>query len=148
MKRLAFTFIVVLFFTSSSFSQQYNPLNFVGIWKIEGKETFESWTITNDNNLEGLSYKLINNENSILENLKIIKSDSSIIYKAQVLNQNDKKWVSFYLNYKETGKLSFENSEHYFPKKIQYTFIDKSKIYVEVKGKKDQGFSYYLLRIE
>ncbi|OIQ36519.1 MAG: hypothetical protein BM563_10700 [Bacteroidetes bacterium MedPE-SWsnd-G1] len=128
------------------FAQKFSIHDFKGTWKHEHKETYEVWTRQNDSVLNGVSYKLQNGEKKISEKLKLQKLEDQIIYSAQVLNQNNAKWIDFELNNGVKDKLSFENTTHDFPNKIQYTFITKEKILVEVKDNNNQGFSFYLLK--
>lgn len=79
--RLVFTYLAFILFTYSSFSQENKVLDLLGTWKIEGKETYENWEEKDGSVLSGTSYKIINSKKVILENLKIIQLDTSIIYK-------------------------------------------------------------------
>lgn len=139
---------VFIFCSLNSVAQEFSFSDFEGIWKKENSDTYEVWTKKNENELKGASYKLMNGAKRISENLKLSKSGNKIQYRAQVLNQNNAQWISFDLNTQVKDKLSFENLDHDFPKKIQYTFIVKNKLFVEIKGENDNGFSFYLLRIE
>ncbi|MDT0553633.1 DUF6265 family protein [Urechidicola vernalis] len=142
-------FISIFIFCSiNMLAQNFSIHDFKGTWKYEHKETYEVWTKQNDSVLNGVSYKLQNGEKKISEKLKLQKIEDQIIYSAQVLNQNNAKWIDFELNNRVKDKLSFENTTHDFPNKIQYTLITKEKILVEVKDNNNQGFSFYLLKIK
>jgi hypothetical protein len=112
-----------------------------GTWKMENKPTFEEWKITS-NGLEGQSYELRNGQKRVSEFLKIEALDGKIVYEAQVLDQNSAQPIPFALNDGITDTFSFENLSHDFPKKIRYTKVSDTSIFVEVLGDNDQGFSY------
>ncbi len=143
--KLLLTLISVLV-TSSCQSQDVSKVDFLeGTWKIENKETYETWTKKGDV-FEGYSFKEINGQKRVLETLSIENQDGKIIYTAQVPNQNNGKAIPFILNTKIKEFSSFENLQHDFPKKIQYKKIDGTKIHVSVLGENDKGFSYYIIK--
>lgn len=117
-----------------------------GTWKIENKENYEFWKIMEDGSLEGKSYKIRAEKETISEYLSIKMSDKKFIYQAKVLNQNNAQPIDFSLNETVKNKLSFENLSHDFPKKIQYTKLDETTIFVEVLGANDKGFSYKMMK--
>lgn len=136
-----------LIFNSCSAQTNFEKLEvLLGTWQVEGKQTFEVWNANSKNEFKGTSYKMKNNSKHITETLLITQNDKDIVYEATVPNQNQGKGISFTLNTKESDKFSFENLEHDFPKKIQYQVISKYKLFVQVLGDNDQGFSYYLIK--
>jgi hypothetical protein len=72
--------------------------------------------------------------------------DGKIVYTAIVQGQNNGQPVDFTLNPDVTGKYSFENPEHDFPKKIQYTPMGNATVLVEVSGEGGRGFSYMMAK--
>lgn len=146
--KLLFCLAICTLFTFSCKSQTLISKfdNLTGTWKIEGKETYESWKKTNASSFKGTSYKLVNGEKKVTETLSIEENNDKVIYKATVPSQNQGQTIPFVLNTKNENLLSFENSEHDFPKKIQYKMITKDKLLVNVLGEDDKGFSYYLIR--
>ncbi|GAB3335471.1 hypothetical protein GCM10027429_17780 [Marivirga atlantica] len=117
----------------------------VGTWKMGGKEMYEQWENT-EGILKGHSYKMVEGEKLTTETLTIKIQEGRIVYEALVPNQNNGQSIHFILNAEVKDQLSFENSNHDFPKKIQYKKIDDNKLLVNVLGKNDQGFSYYLYK--
>ena len=113
---------------------------------MENKENYETWKIKNENELEGSSYKMKADKKIVSEFLSIKKIEGKVIYTAQVVNQNDGKPIEFVLNKEVKNKISFENLTHDFPKKIQYTKLDETTLFVEVLGENDQGFSYKMMK--
>ncbi|MFY0604588.1 MAG: hypothetical protein JXQ93_11650 [Flavobacteriaceae bacterium] len=116
-----------------------------GTWKVEGKETYESWE-KDANTLVGASYKLREGKKYISETLEIKSMNGKMIYTAIVKNQNKGKGIPFTLQPVKDKLYSFENLSHDFPKKIQYKVLSKNEIQVNVLGKEDKGFSYKVIK--
>ncbi len=117
-----------------------------GTWKMENKESYETWAVMGKESLEGSSYKLKDGKKVVDEYLTIKMNGNKISYYAKVLNQNNGQAVEFTLNEAIKDKFSFENASHDFPKKIQYTKKDERTLLVAVLGDKDKGFSYTLIK--
>ncbi len=142
-----FIFLVLLFILSCQNNKRFARLQFlVGTWQVEGKSTFEQWERSGKKKLVGQSYKMTEHKKQVLETLLIEMEDDVIVYKANVPEQNMGQTIPFKFNTTEEKILSFENPDHDFPKKIQYKKIDDSRLWVNVLGENDQGFSYYLIR--
>ncbi|RKE94789.1 DUF6265 family protein [Ichthyenterobacterium magnum] len=148
MKRQIFKslLLIIFFIVDSSAQSNIEQTHFlIGTWKVENKNIYENWT-QNSNTLIGKSYSLNNNEKIVSETLSITSTNKTIIYTATVINQNNGKGVDFKLNNTIKDKFSFENLNHDFPKKIQYTILNKSELFVEVLGENNQGFSYKMIK--
>jgi hypothetical protein len=120
---------------------------FLGTWKQENKENYESWKIDKGEDLTGLAYKKNGGLSRTTEYLSIRKHNGQIIYTARVPNQNNAQSIDFILKKMGENKYSFENAEHDFPKKIQYTKENDTTLLVEVLGSGNKGFSYKLLKV-
>jgi len=142
------TLLTLLLFGTfvSTQAQEYGVL--VGTWQVQGKPQFEQWQQVSENELTGASYKIIGEEKKVTETLSIIDSKDRIVYEATVPNQNEGIGIPFILNRAEKDVLSFENLSHDFPKKIRYTIKNSKLIFVEVLGENDEGFSYFLEKVE
>ena len=139
--------ICLLFLFVSCYENKTSRLDFLeGTWKMEGKQQYEFWEKNSKDGLVGNSYKIVNNEKLISETLSIKIVENQLIYGATVLNQNDGETIEFILNPDNDEYLSFENSNHDFPKKIQYKRISPDSIKVSVLGENDEGFSYLQIR--
>ena len=114
----------------------------IGTWKTDGEDQYEVWETSKGKELIGYSYKVENNEKSLTETLSIKEIDNQTFYEATVPDQNDGKTIRFTLNNEIEAYLSFENSEHDFPKKIQYKRISDNEIEVTVLEDEGKGFSY------
>lgn len=145
---LFFSTILCVLFNYSCSSQSYisELNNLEGIWKVENKDTYETWKKDSKTSFSGSSYKLVNNEKKVTETLALNENDGKVVYQATVLNQNQGSTILFTLNTENKELFSFENLAHDFPKKIQYKVITKDKLLVNVFGDNDEGFSYYLIR--
>jgi len=145
MKSLFTLFTLLIVFNPPLNIQTHNFHFLIGTWKVENKENYEKWSIKN-NDLEGNSYKIRNGNTQIEEYLTIKIINDKVIYTAKVVNQNAGQPIEFVLNKSIKDKLSFENSAHDFPKKIQYTKRNDTTLFVSVLGKDDKGFSYNLIK--
>ena len=139
---------IMIIFTSSLSSGSWigEFAELVGIWKVDGKELYESWEHTEAFTFTGAGYTLVDGEKKIHEQLKLEITDSNIVYTAQVENQNDGKSIPFVLNLNIKESFSFENLEHDFPQKIQYKFEGTDTMHVNVLGTDDKGFSLKFIR--
>lgn len=143
-----YLFICLGLVVNSTFAQQnLNELEFsIGTWKVENKENYEVWNKLSPVEFSGEVYKLIDNSKNISETLTLKIVENKIVYQATVPSQNDGKTIDFNLNTLIKITFSFENLQHDFPKKIQYKKIDQNKIFIQVLGEDDKGFSYFMNR--
>jgi len=131
--------ILLLSFCSTSQIQKVDFL--LGTWKVEGKETYESWK-KDGGKLIGESYKKRGEQKYVTETLEIHEKEGKLIYIATVKNQNNGKGIPFTLQEVKDDLYSFENLAHDFPKKIQYKILNGTSLQVSVLGEGDKGFSY------
>jgi hypothetical protein len=122
------------------------PFFLAGNWKVENREDYETWTATDASRMDGYASKIRQGQKIITEYLSIKIVDGNIVYAAIVQGQNNGQPVDFILNPEVTGKYSFENPEHDFPKKIQYTPMGNTAVLVEVSGEGGRGFSYMMAK--
>lgn len=139
------TFIIV----STLFSCSENKLSefdfLIGTWKMEGKENYESWEQL-DNNFKGQSYKIVDGQKIVTEIIALKSDGNRIIYTPTVFDQNEGKPIQFILLKLDKNVFSFENSDHDFPKKIQYKKHSENELLITVLGENDKGFSYKLIK--
>lgn len=141
MKTLTSICILCLLFACSE--NRLSRVDFIiGTWKMEGKEQYENWELSNNKELIGYSYKFKDGQKIITETLAIKILENTVIFEATVPDQNEGKTIPFILNNEIKDYLSFENMDHDFPKKIQYKRINENVIEVTVAGDKGEGFSY------
>jgi hypothetical protein len=120
----------------------------IGTWKVESKNQYETWVMDSNNELNGHSYQVNENQNIILETIAIKMIDNQMIYEATVPDQNEGQTIQFALNPEIESYFSFENLNHDFPKQIQYHKISDNEIKISVLGDEGKGFSYMLIRQE
>lgn len=152
-KTITLSLILMTFFgISTGFAHNF-PAFLEGTWKAEGQNIYEHWDRPDGTHLKGYGYKIIEGKQVITEYLEIKFVDGDLIYAATVLNQNDGKTIHFTLNYRtehltdpEEKIFSFENPDHSFPKRIVYRKINSDEIFVEVRGKGNEGFAYTMKR--
>jgi Domain of unknown function (DUF6265) len=139
-----FTLVTICAFTIEKGIKEMQFLE--GTWKMENKENYETWKMENESELKGSSYKIKSKEKITSEYLSIKEVNAKVVYTAKVLNQNKAQPIDFVLNPEVKNKFSFENLSHDFPKKIQYTKLDDSTLFVQVLGDNDKGFSYNMIK--
>jgi hypothetical protein len=138
---------ILLTFSSFVGKDRLKGLGFLaGTWKTENKENYESWKVINDSLLEGNGYKMKRGQKVVTEYFSIKAQSGKIVYQATVPDQNNGKTIDFELNKSLKNKYSFENLSHDFPKKVQYTKLNDTTIFVEVLGEHDKGFSYKMMK--
>jgi len=138
---------ILLTFSSFIAKDKLNGLGFLaGTWKTENKENYESWKGINNSLLEGTAYKMKDGQKVTTEYFSIKARSGKIVYQATVPDQNNGKTIDFELNKNLKNKYSFENLSHDFPKKVQYTKLNDTTIFVEVLGENDKGFSYKMMK--
>ncbi|MBT8386697.1 MAG: hypothetical protein KJO12_04745 [Ignavibacteria bacterium] len=122
---------------------------FLGILKmdIENAEIYEEWEIVNDTELRGTSYRIINGQNKLSENLYIKKFADQWAYIAAPKNQDI---ALFALVEYSPKKFSFENKEHDFPQRIIYEFHKDGRLTSAIEGNmngefKRKEFSFVLV---
>lgn len=138
--------LIFLFLNACSETNMLKVGFLEGTWKVEGSEQHEVWEFAGNNELAGYSYRLESDQKNISETLAITSVNDNLVYNATVPDQNEGMTISFELNRHITDFVSFENSEHDFPKKIQYKYISPDSVQVTVLGDQDEGFTYRMVK--
>lgn len=107
----------------------------IGEWKVQSGDniSYESWKKDNAR-YEGHAYHYSKNDTVIDETIVIEKRGEDIFYIPTVFDQNNEKGIDFKMISSDNTKLSFENSEHDFPNKINYFKINDDSIDVWIEG--------------
>jgi hypothetical protein len=144
---MRFSLLLILFsgIFQNLFAQTVFPGFLNGTWKMEDKEVYEHWDLMNENSLKGISYANSNGKIVIMEYLEISNIQNEVLYAATVVDQNNGDPIYFKL-IQSDSLFVFVNPNHDFPQKIVYHKIDDQKLFVEVLGKNDEGFSYFLIK--
>jgi hypothetical protein len=140
-------FLLFVLITAPVFSQQSLPYFLEGTWKIENREVYEVWAITENGQMNGYSFRIREGEEVITEYLELKDRGDYVIYTATVLNQNEGRGIDFTLSRPDSFTWPFENPDHDFPKVIQYQKRSNSEIYIEVSDGMERGFAYLMQRI-
>lgn len=140
---ITFIIISMLFSCSDNKLTEFDFL--VGTWKMEGKENYESWEKL-DHIFKGQSYKMVDGQKIVTEIIELRSDGDQIIYTPRVFDQNEGRPIQFILLKLDENVFSFENSDHDFPKKIQYKKRSKNELLISVLGENDKGFSYKLFK--
>lgn len=114
----------------------------VGNWDSKNSELkiSESWNRVSDKTFEGSGQTYSFKKNKIVssETLRLVEMSGEIFYLAKV-KSNDLP-VAFKLTHCTENSAIFENSQHDFPKKINYKYERNKGISVFVSGENGEGF--------
>jgi hypothetical protein len=110
----------------------------IGSWEMKlgnkGK-IIEKWKLTNDSCVDGVSYFIKPNGDSIQqETIKLIYNRGNIFYIPTVNDQNNELPVSFKMTSFKHNTLVFENPNHDFPQKITYSSKSANKVNASIEG--------------
>jgi len=86
----------------------------------------ENWKKTNDSLYIGTGSVTVNGKIEFEEEIQLLRRNNEWIYEVKVNDQNGNKPIPFVLKKQENGKFTFWNSEHDYPKVIQYQFLGDS----------------------
>lgn len=143
-KKIVYLFITVFFAAQNLYSQNADAFKWVaGKWKITtGNGVIaESWQLVNDSTLEGKSYFIKTNKDSIpQESLQLAYRDGNWYYISTVNGQNDNKPVRFKIIFQKGTEFISENPAHDFPQRIAYRRIN-NQIFASIEGRKNGKYS-------
>jgi len=125
----------------------------VGKWEMKLGDTLssENWVMKNDSTYTGISMDVVAGKDTIrFEQITIEQRGVDIFYVPVVKGQNDGKPVDFKMTAFEDKKLTFENPEHDFPKKIIYSISGDTllpSIYGPMEGQ-DISMEFPMLKVK
>ncbi|TRW27418.1 hypothetical protein FMM05_01915 [Flavobacterium zepuense] len=96
----------------------------------------EKWTKESDSVYKAESYFIANNDTLFSEYVTLGKINDTLAYTVTVPDQNNEKPVSFKLTSMSGDKMVFENPQHDYPNKIEYTKINADSIVAVISGAK------------
>jgi Domain of unknown function (DUF6265) len=115
----------------------------VGNWKINTGNGMiaESWQLVNDSTLEGKSYFIkINNDSIPQESLQLAFREGSWYYISTVNGQNNNQPVSFKVIFLKGTEFISENPAHDFPQRIAYRRIGK-QVFASIEGSRNGKYA-------
>lgn len=147
--RLAAVFITIIILSASC--QQDYPEQFSAVLdKLEGEWQEapgigyrEVWK-KDGGNLRGAGFMHAGDSYSQTETLEIMVTDSTLVYRATVPDQNEGRVISFPLSSHSDSMLEFTNPEHDFPNVIAYRFSNDSLLYIDVQSLTDPNGNFSL----
>lgn len=133
MKYITFALTLLIYScTSSNTQNSTNPKSninldwILGHWQRtndkEGKQTYEHWKKSSNNEYVGLGFTLQEKDTVFKENLRLIPIDG--IWTLEVTGVNEKPTLFQFTNQTKNSFVC-ENPNNEFPKKIEYKFLDK-----------------------
>lgn len=91
-----------------------------GTWKLDGKSTYEIWSIDPNGDLTGYSFHLKASDTIVTETISLEVSEGTYHYIADVAG--DQPPVDFIMTSIEDNGFVAENRHHDFPKLIRYEY--------------------------
>lgn len=133
--------IVMIGFSASA--QQIKTVQWMlGTWKISTPQgtIVEIWQPKNDSTLQGRSFFVKNNTDTIpQESIEMAYRNGDWYYSPTVLNQNAGKPISFKVIFMRGTEFISENPEHDFPQRIAYRRF-KQNMFASIEGKRNGKF--------
>lgn len=107
-----------------------------GKWMDVNKDNAfnEEWSRENDKLIVGKGYVLSENDTVFIEKLSIEIDENSVVYAAEVSNQNKDMKVPFAAVKQTKNKVVFENVQHDFPQRIIYNLKSDKELRVAIEG--------------
>ena len=146
MKTISLT-VAFIFLFLVAYSQENNIKNIkwlLGAWQMKIAEQgriIEHWQYVNDSTLQGNSFLVKPNNDSILqESVQLVYRNKTMFYIPTVNGQNENKSVTFKQSSCKNKRLIFENCTHDFPQKIVYQLQSKNKLLARIEGTKKGEF--------
>ncbi len=141
MKRSLFVYLLVLV-SSQAIAQDagasFKKLTALqGTWSMESRKgvLYETWRQVNDSSLAGRSYRLLNNNDTLLiEEVQILKKGNDIFYIPIVQDQNNRQPVLFKLLKTDANSFSFDNPQHDYPQRIIYELPTNDAMHARIEG--------------
>ncbi len=120
----------------------------LGDWQSQKNDRTitESWHQVSDKTIEGRGTTYAGSQFKSSESLRIVLMSNALYYIAKV--EHNPLPVAFKLTSCTGSNVIFENHNHDFPKRIEYTFVDKGNIRVNVSDGKSKSFSLNLIQLE
>lgn len=132
-----------------SFESEFKWLEGEWIHKDAKNIFIEKWKQNSASEFIGLGYKVKSVDTILIEEIRIVKTETGEYYIPTVQNQNDGLPIKFKLIDKVNG-FTFENKKHDFPNYISYKPISIDSMKVELRGLNDSSskITFYFKRLK
>ncbi len=117
------------------------PSFLLGTWQVDNKNKYEHWESVNDKHYKGEVFKIDGGKKIVQEYLSVEEVKSDLVYRAQVINQNQGRTIDFKLQSADGHTYVFANLAHDFPQKIVYKKVSDDHLWVNVSAEQKKGFS-------
>ncbi len=140
---MKYSFLLLFIFIKISAQAQYSMAQFkqlyglLGSWERDKNsgQSHEVWAKISDTKLKGISYKISANDTLKLEEVILELKKGQIHFTVHTEGQNQGKPVLFKLKNIKANTFIFENLQHDFPQRIQYTMPTADKLLASIEGK-------------
>lgn len=110
--------------------QEAPGIGYREVWQKDGRS------------LRGAGFMHAGESYSQTETLEIMVTDSTLVYRATVPDQNEGRAISFPLSSHSDSTLVFTNPEHDFPNVIAYRFLSDSLLHIDVQSLTDSSSNF------
>ena len=125
------TIILSLVATACTQTDSTQPMNtflwLTGSWKMQTNSgvLYETWKITNDSTLSGISFRVQPNLDTVVEEkATLVFRDRSYYFIPITTFQNQQRPVTFTITAHTDSAFTSENPTHDFPQRIRYAFLN------------------------
>ncbi len=108
----------------------------VGSWTniTEKEQSYENWHKTTDGNLAAHSFTLVEGDTVFAERVSLAGVNGDLVMTVVAYQQNGNKPVSFTQIKSAEGVFTFENPNHDFPQRINYSNPEADSIHAWIEG--------------
>ncbi|MGB5498054.1 MAG: DUF6265 family protein [Maribacter sp.] len=117
--------------------EEVEQLNWlIGNWENISTESqsYENWARKNDSTFTSFSYTTVKKDTVFAEVITLQQRNKVVFMKVAVPNQNDAKGITFKLISSEGGIYTFENKNHDFPSRINYSNPEPGTLHAWIEG--------------
>jgi hypothetical protein len=106
----------------------------LGTWRSLGSKsaTFESWTVDQNHSWKGISWRMVEGDTVVLEQMALISRPDGLFFIADV--PHNEKPIEFKAITITKTKYVFENPTHDFPKRIIYYRSKNDTLRARIEG--------------
>ena len=113
-------------------------------------QILEKWESTSQDVLTGRSYRIRNQDTTLMETVRLIRENQEVFYIPTVEGQNEGKPVRFRMTSSHNNTFVFENPDHDYPKRVVYDFKNREVIHAWIdagESQKEMRSDYFFHRI-